>query len=110
VVPDPQTDPFFYHFIVSGLDFFPGETIHVDMTITTLEDSAAFETVTAFDGNSNPLAQDQLFLDPEVQSTVSVDYVVVAGDDADGAGASANSRSDNGFTLNDVNFSCTPAS
>lgn len=109
VVPDPQMNPFGYFFLINGLDFLPGETIHVDMTATALDDSAALEAVGAIDSNGLSLAEDVLFLNPGQQGTVSVDYVVVAGDDADGAGAIVSAVGLNGFTLDAVNFSCTPA-
>jgi len=34
LVPDPQTDPGTYDFVVSGLDFFPGDVIHAAITVT----------------------------------------------------------------------------
>lgn len=113
VVPDPQTDPFFYIFEVTDLDFFPGETIHVDMTVTTSGNFAGAAFAGVSDSNFTPLAIDGIFpygsLGPG-QYTFSVNYVVVAGDDADGAVAGfQQSGGDASLTLNAVNISCTPA-
>lgn len=112
VVADPPSSSGFYSFIVSDLDFFTGETIHVDMTVTTT--SSAYMEAFVLDSsfpNSAPLGYDATGF-ASGQGTVSVDYVVVAGDDADGAGVSiSNNTSNNGtFTIDSINFSCTPAS
>ena len=112
VVPDPQTGSNFYYFGVTGLDFFPGETIHVDMTVTndaTIPGSIVQLVVGPVDSNEQFLVYEFIVLDSGEQGTASVDYVVVSGDDADGALAVASASVGIPFTLDSVNFSCTPA-
>lgn len=104
VVPDPQTDLFSYIFAITGLDLLPGETIHIDMTVTAFGKTSS--EVASLDSAFQPLAVNSLSLSAGKQGTVSVDYVVVAGDDFDAAAATVTSL---GFTLDDINFSCTPA-
>ncbi len=110
VVPDPQTDPYLYVFVVSDLDFFPGETIHVDMTVTASASSGVVAVAVVLDSSGSAIAGEPQVFAPGVQGTVSADYVVVAGDDADGAGAAAQVFEGEGFTVDAVNISCTPAS
>jgi hypothetical protein len=106
LVPDPQTDLTFYLFGVTGLDFFPGEVIHADITITT--DGTALVVAAVLDSAFIPLALNQTFSGGTV--TIPVDYTVVAGDDADGVVVGAQTDLGEVFTLVDVNFSCIPAS
>jgi len=112
VIPDPQTNPNFYLFTVTGLDFFPGETIHADLTVTqdyNTNGGLAFEMVSILNSSNQTLANDSQSLFPEQQGTVSVDYVVVSGDDADSVSAYAETAVGISFTIDSVNFSCTPA-
>ena len=109
IVPDSQTDPSFYYFEVSTLDFFAGETIHVDMTVTALEEEFwHFAEVHVQTGSGTWLASDDSF-GPEQTVTVSLDYVVVDGDDADGVGMSVLQGGYEGFTVDSASVSCTPA-
>ena len=81
VVPDPQTDPFQYYFAVQGLTFFPGDVIHATITVTTVSFGGADAYVY---GGSNILALDtEVTPDSGGTVTASVNYTVVAGDNAD---------------------------
>jgi len=106
-VPDPLISSIFYTFGLSNLDFLPGEVIHADITISTK--SLLVQVTAAVSDSTTASIKENSNLD----HTVSVDYTVVAGDDADGAAVSAGKPSGNpsneNFTLIDVNFSCTPA-
>jgi hypothetical protein len=107
LVPDPQTNCCSYFFSAQGLTFFPGEVIHADIT-ATLSDEGGTDIV-VFDSSFGLLAQDQ---DSSVAATVtsSVDYTVVAGDNADGVNVSIFSFEDAlPVTLEAVHISCTPA-
>lgn len=116
LVPDPQTVPDFYSFGTIGLEFFPGEVIHADITITISDDSpAAFGSAEVHRSSFGaPLAADyiELYSIPAggTTETASIDYTVVAGDDAGGARVTASLPGGGSFTVDDVNFSCTPAS
>lgn len=109
LVPDPQTDWNSYVFAISDLDFFPGETIHVDFTVTPGSPPSVTMSAEVRNGSGGTLASDGGFFFSEQPVTVSVDYVVVAGDDADGASVVAENQAYGGITVDAMHFSCTPA-
>lgn len=119
LVPDPQMDPYYYYFEVSDLDFFPGETIHVSLTFEAEAStdpvppgspppSAVYGEV-AVTGSSSYLALNGDEFPGGSVHTVSLDYVVVAGDDADGASIISETLNGNPHNVLSVNISCTPA-
>ena len=109
MVPDPQTAPGYYQFAVLNLEFFPGEIIHVDMTITIGQDSSRVLQTVGVGSPTGSVASDGGWVDPGQTSTVSVDYTVVAGDNVSVANSYARAEMWNKtFTLDAVNFSCTP--
>ncbi|MEZ4868662.1 MAG: hypothetical protein R3C14_45455 [Caldilineaceae bacterium] len=108
LVPDPLTGTLQYFLEVSNLEFFPGETLHLDLTITSPYPPDAFAAVGVLDGDGNTLAEQFNSGDQSTTLTASVDYTVVAGDGA--SGVLVNGFSWSGITLEAVNISCTPAS
>jgi hypothetical protein len=92
------------------LEFYPGEVIHADITVTTDSESDSFTYVSAgVGGPYGSLASDSLTADPGQTATASIDYTVVAGDGVSMVGASAVSSSGyTTFILDAVNLSCTP--
>lgn len=111
IVPDPQTLPDSYSFVVSDLDFDPGETIHADITVTVVSASDGALQTGVIDSTPALLAIQFVDLprDQPGQYTASVDYTVVAGDDADGVFVSGGGIGSDTFTVDAVHFSCTPA-
>ena len=109
VVPDPQTAPGFYQFAVLNLEFFPGEIIHVDMTITTGQNSNNVVQTVGVGSPTQSVASDGGWVAGGQTSTVSVDYTVVAGDNVSVANSYARAEDwRETFTLDAVHFSCTP--
>ena len=112
IVPDPHTGLFFYDFAVSDLDFFPGETIHVDLTVTSLDVEEYYYQLASISVRNSAnvgLVNQQVYVEPQQQATLSIDYVVVAGDDADGAAIAVLLGGEIGFTVDSASMSCTPA-
>jgi hypothetical protein len=109
LVPDSKTDPYEYFFGVSNLDFLPGEIIHVDITVTNA--NAPYPYLQSYGGIvsgafgllAGGFEESET---PNEQVSWSADYVVVDGDDTDGAYVYVIGVE--GFTLDAVNFSCTP--
>ncbi len=109
VVPDPQLSLIYYQFGVVDLVFYPGEVIHADITITTPPDNLFIVDLSAgVGGPYGSIVSDYLLVYPGQTATASVDYTVVAGDDADGAVVAGQGQGYD-FTVDSVNFSCTPA-
>ena len=112
ITPDAQTSPYGYNFAVSDLDFFAGETIHVDLTVTSLDVEAGYiqlAGIGVLTSTNTPLAVQSVYVDPQQQVTLSIDYVVAAGDDADGAAITVILGGEIGFTVDRANVSCTRA-
>jgi len=111
LVPDPQTDDTFYIMGIADLDFYPGELIEVDMTITVVDGEGQIVAgVVVQDSNSDTLDIDANEYITTGTVSFSVDYTVVEDDDADGALAVAVvEEGDTSFTLDAINFSCTAA-
>lgn len=108
VVPDAQTDTYSYTFIVSNLAFYPGEVIHVDVTVTMEDVPGNISQVWALIFGANGYL-DYGLAEPisGEQATASVDHTVVDGDGANLVGVDVITT--DGFTLDAVHFSCTPA-
>lgn len=106
LVPDPQTNPAFYLFIPSGLTFSPGETIHASITASTNDSADLYVGAGVLDANGVPLVVDEHYADGT--TTASVNYTVVAGDNAGGAGVVASNFA-SGLNVVSVQISCTPA-
>lgn len=104
---DPQYDSVFYTYIASNLEFYPGEMIHVDATITIhdVADNLNYLSVGVYSTASGFLVNDYVEGLPGEQITASADYTVVAGDGADQVFIDLIVLE--GFTLDAVNFSCT---
>ena len=109
LVPDPQTETWTYFYQASNLEFYPGEMIHVDVTITIQDvpDNLNFLNVGIYSTTTGFLASGYAEGLPGEQITASADYTVVAGDGADTVGVDLIAF--DGFTLDAVNFSCTPS-
>lgn len=107
VVPDAQTDPYGYFFILMNLAFNPGEVIHFDITITMDDVADNFGQINAAIVGNTLLAVGQALPGTGEQATVAFDYVVVDGDGASVVGVDVIATE--GFTLDAINFSCTPA-
>lgn len=107
LVPDPQSETWQYTYAVSNLEFYPGELLHVDATITIHDvvDNLNFLNVGIYSSTSGFLASDYTEGLPGEQITASADYTVVAGDGADQVFIDLIALE--GFTLDAVNFSCT---
>lgn len=102
IVPDPHMGGL-YVFKIIGLEFFPGETIHADTTITSV--GIGFQNLLVLNSSDFALVNEDAFSFDQ-QNALSIDYVVVAGDDADGVLIEADGPN---FTLDAVHVSCTPA-
>ena len=110
LVPDPQTETWMYYYAVSNLEFYPGEMIHVDTTITidNIEYNDNYLTVAVIDNAYDALdVESILSAAPGETVTGSADYTVVAGDNA--AGIYIDTMALESFTVDAVNFSCTAA-
>lgn len=109
--PEPQySDPYSYSVVISDLDFNPGDVIHVGMTVTngTADVPLLQSYGGVIDSNSGSLSsQIAESFTSEEQVTWSVDYTVVDGDDADGAYVEIVAT--DGYTIDAINFSCTPS-
>ncbi|HRW09026.1 MAG TPA: hypothetical protein P5121_28170 [Caldilineaceae bacterium] len=106
---DPQYDSAFYTYIASNLEFYPGEMLHVDATITIHDvvDNLNYLNVGVYSSAAGFLVNDYVEGLPGEQITASADYTVVAGDGADQVYIDLIAFE--GFTLDAVNFSCTPS-
>ncbi len=109
LVPDPQTDTWMYYFVAANLEFYPGETIHVDATITIddVVNNFGYLSIGVYSSSSGFLDNDYLEGISGEQLAASTDYTVVAGDGADQVFIDI--LVVDGFTLDAVNISCTPA-
>ncbi len=111
-VPDPQIISDVYIFGIRDLTFNPGDMLHADITILipTFEFGGQYTFAVIRNGGSGDLAVDidYAFAGSNVLLTSSVDYTVVAGDDADSIYVSSANGGDF-FTLQSVHLTCTPA-
>ncbi|MCB0181053.1 MAG: hypothetical protein KDI62_22695 [Anaerolineae bacterium] len=110
-VPDPQTYDYFYVYAISGLAFYPGEVLHADITAQRTEsESGSIGIVAAvIDSAGDIVTVDIQDVSNQDEGTASIDYTVVAGDDANGLGVAVDGITGGTFDLIDVNLSCTPA-
>lgn len=107
-VPDPQTAPNSYYMEIRNLDFYPGEVIHADLTITN-GTGMAMEMTAVLNSDGVPIFGNYILLYPGETDTVSIDYTIVEGDDIDGLAVTAMCEEGASFTVDAVNFSCTAA-
>jgi hypothetical protein len=103
VVPDPYTGSGPYFFVISDLDFFPGETIHADITGTSV--GLGYHNLLVLNSNDDAIATQDVFFS-DTQNTLSLDYIVIADDDADGVRIEGDGAN---FTVDSAHISCTPA-
>ena len=121
LVPPPQTNPYYNVIEVYGLEFFPGETIHISTTVEAEASTTPVPpgsppppVVNVYVGVTNDsyglLATNEQNLPGGQQYTVSIDYVVVAGDGADGGFVESSLfSSGSAYSVLSVDFSCMPA-